>query len=829
MLKVRDLAPGMGSAVAERTVLRKKPVSQYLRYSGPDYGIPAFLAEHGFEGCEFSLLEDNGQTILDVTTKTKVYETWGDVAARVASGNTWLHPSGSVDEYLTLRKHIAKGMNLMSGRHLQHGDPDQPNRNQEVFTNCSTSATSFTLFMLLLNGSGVGRCYDDDFVLTDWDYSPNLRLVISNTHADFDWQSDEDVRDARHKYRGRNVVWHEVDDSREGWAKAIEIFELMTWEKIHQHKTLVLDFSKVRPKGAPIMGMQGRPSSGPKPLMGALAKLSTIKGSGLAPWMQALYADHYLAECVLVGGARRAARMSTKWWGDEGVLDFIRVKRPVEYDGLSMDEVTKLRQERTAQGLPPLQSFLWSSNNSVMVDTEFWDRVDEALQLVANAKTQAHMSRKTRHAYKVWTALTECAYADGTGEPGIINADQLVQKDEGWEELAKGVFAGSKKYQVEEDTQLYLSKLARAALKKPLHMITNPCGEIALTVLGGFCVIADTVPFHADSFAEIEEVMRATTRALMRVNLMDSLYNKEVKRTNRIGVGMTGVHEFAWKFFRCGFRDLIDPDFDAMEDLRPDLHAVLEYNNPKIRSALFWSYLSHLSNTVVEEAKAYAAVLGVAVPHTALTIKPAGTTSKLFGLTEGWHLPSMLEFLRWVQFRSDDPLVATYRAKGYPTRELKSYTGTTIVGFPTQPTICTLGIPEDKLVTAAEATPDEQFLWLRLGEAFWINGQSSLEDTASGHGYGNQISYSLKYNPQLVDYEDFAKMLLANQRKVRACSVMPQEDGVAYEYQPETPLPKGEYDRIAAGITEQMSEDIGREHLDCSTGACPIELKEGDK
>ena len=30
------------------------------------------------------------------------------------------------------------------------------------------------------------------------------------------------------------------------------------------------------------------------------------------------------------------------------------------------------------------------------------------------------------------------------------------------------------------------------------------------------------------------------------------------------------------------------------------------------------------------------------------------TTSKLFGLTEGAHLPAMREYLRWVQFRNDD-------------------------------------------------------------------------------------------------------------------------------------------------------------------------------
>lgn len=149
--------------------------------------------------------------------------------------------------------------------------------------------------MLLLNGSGVGRAYDDDLCLTNWDYSPNLRVVIDAHHPDYNYETDEDVRTARHKYRGQNVIWHEVADTREGWAKAVEVWETLTFEKVHFDKTLVLDFSKVRAKGEPIKGMQNRPSSGPKPLMEALQMCATIKGSGMAPWLQALYIDHYLA------------------------------------------------------------------------------------------------------------------------------------------------------------------------------------------------------------------------------------------------------------------------------------------------------------------------------------------------------------------------------------------------------------------------------------------------------------------------------------------------------------------------------------------------------
>ncbi len=860
-------------------------------------------------------------------------ETWVDVAERVALGNALLCPKEDdvEKERAILEKAIGKGLVLMSGRHLQHGDRDQPKRGQEVFTNCATAPASFLLFYLLLNGSGVGRSYDNDLIVVDWDNSPNLRCVLSDTHPDFDRFRHESVHDAKHKYGfGKNVMWHEIEDSREGWCKALELWENATFEKIHKDKLLILDFSKVRPRGSPIGGMQNRPASGPRELIDAFEKAAKLKGANLSPWKQAIYVDHYFAECVLVGGARRAARMATKTWRDKNVIDFVMVKRPLELIGKTPEEILEIKSRSNPFG------FLWSSNNSVTVDAEFWAYVNDEKGGDKDLK---------EHAKKVFDAVCEASYYDGTGEPGLINVDRLVQKDEGYKELLSGNYVGSKKFQVNEDTYLYLAKVARKARAKQYTQITNPClapetllltkdgnkvistlegqdvevwngklwskttvvktgedqslllvklyqgeigadgkslnhyinelyvtsyhkfyledgsevkasdlkskdrlirfvgptgtsvhasvlsvtdtgrrddtycvneplehkavfngvltgncGEISLTTVGGFCVIADVVPYHADTLEEAEESFRTATRALIRVNLMDSIYNKEVKRTNRIGVGMTGVHEFAWKFFKLGFRDLIDEK----------------------KSKDFWLMLARFNRAVKDEAEKYSKQLGVSVPHTMTTQKPSGTISKLFLLTEGWHLPSMREFLRWVQFRADDPLVNDYQKRGYPIRELKTYTGTIIVGFPTAPAITRLGMG-DKLVTAAEATPEEQYKWLMLGEKYWINGTDD-KGTPVKEQYGNQISYTLKYKPSIVSYADFRKMMMKYQSKIACCSVMPQVEAAAYEYQPEQPITSEQYKSLVDKI-QTTKEDVGFEHVSCPGGACPIDFQ----
>ena len=53
-------------------------------------------------------------------------------------------------------------------------------------------------------------------------------------------------------------------------------------------------------------------------------------------------------------------------------------------------------------------------------------------------------------------------------------------------------------------------------------------------------------------------------------------------------------------------------------------------------------------------------------------------------------------------------------------RELEQYKGHTIVGFPTVPAISELEGIEDHLVLAGDASMEDQFTWLRLGERFWV-------------------------------------------------------------------------------------------------------------
>jgi adenosylcobalamin-dependent ribonucleoside-triphosphate reductase len=757
-------------------------------------------------------------------------ESFGRVADRVAAGNMSLAPAGARDpvEQAQLRNAIATGALLTSGRHLQHGDAAQGERNMEVFTNCATAITAFAKFYLLLNGSGVGRSYDDELIVVDWADAPTLLLHLSPGHPDFPggrtalrrfgievgalpWDTTDDGFDAAAEAGLRaflatalladladappGALIHTVADSREGWAKSVEILEAMAFRK-ERDQVLVLDLSAVRPAGSPIRGMQGRPASGPVSLLRGLlnvrrhviepARARTPGDPALQPWEQALLGDHYLSVEVQVGGARRAARMATKSWRDPGVGRFIRAKS---------------------------EGGLWTANHSVTVDREFWDRVR-----AGDATDPA-----TRHARTVFAEVTRCAYVNG--EPGFINGDLLEDHRTGsaWKKsvYADGRDFRSDRYQVDHAAGL-LAETSRRAARAEFPVTTNPCGEIALHVTGGYCVIADFAPLLAcpvalDSFApgaapasvakawdeRVEDSVRLAVRFLIRANRMNALYGQEVARTNRIGVGPTGLHEWAWMRFGLSFRDLLDAE----------------------RSAAFWTALQRLSDSAKREANAYASDLGMARPATVTTVKPAGTTSKLFGLTEGAHLPARRQYLRWVQFkgvRDDttgawmagaDRLLAEYETRGYPVRALRSFPGMSIVGFPTVPLLQRLGLGE-ALVTAPEATPEEQYRWLGLLERHWI-----------GQEQGNQVSYTLKIFTDRHDLDAFRRIVREEQPKVRCCSVLPSRPDaeLGYEYLPEEEVPADRFTALAAAIDDQaVREAVDAAYLQCASGVCPI-------
>lgn len=719
------------------------------------------------------------------------FQTWAERLANVVGGNFALDPRMSsasnqswhdaYREYERTLRLAKAGVMPFSGRHLQHGGDGQADRRLELHANCATSFTSFMSFLLSLRGAGVGRDYSAATCRVDWSNLPDVRLVLDDSHADFDPArfrgAMEPLREARHKYdsESERVRWFEVADSREGWAKIVEILETAAFHEKHRDKLFIFDFSQVRPNGSPIAGLQGRPASGPLPLMDAIASLASLKAAGMRPWKQALFTDHYLAACVVMGGARRTARMATKDWRDRDVIEFIDIKRG---------------------------GFLWSANNSILVDAEFWE----------GARSPRHS-----HARRVFEAAVNAAYFDGTGEPGFINVDKLTSNLDGADEIDGYNCVNPKTYvDLHPRTQDMMDNILSHIKKLRYRFIVNPCSEIVLALQGALCVIADICLAEVKTLDEALDAAELTAKYLIRTNRMQSDYAAEVARTNRIGVSLTGIHEFAWTHFGLTFRDMIDYGYLCSNKEAGQGAGNMRWLRENHKAHVFWMHIESMRIRAETAAREFAIELGMTPPHTVCCLKPSGTVSKVMSCTEGAHLPASPYYLRWVQYKIDSAELADLEARGYPVDDIsRRYPDHMAVGFPTRLRIADL--MGDEAITADEASPEEQFRWLMLLERFWI-----------GPDKGNQVSYTLKYDARDVSYTEFMDLILEWQPKVRCCAVMPSSDWretkKVYGYVPEQPLTRKEYDSLVAGIRNPVAtEAYDDAALACESGACPIE------
>lgn len=186
----------------------------------------------------------------------------------------------------------------------------------------------------------------------------------------------------------------QVEDSREGWATALVLLlESAVAPSGPDELDLIFDLSLIREFGAKLRTFGGT-ASGPGALALMLMRIAQVLNSRYGQpvtGMDAMLIDHYIACCVVAGGARRSARMAMKYWMDEDIFEFIHCKSPIE-DGHG----NRFNPHHT-------------TNISVVVDNRFF----RALR------------RGNEHAQQVLAAVIEGMMVNG--EPGLINASKCLE------------------------------------------------------------------------------------------------------------------------------------------------------------------------------------------------------------------------------------------------------------------------------------------------------------------------------------------------------------------------------------------------------------------
>jgi len=195
---------------------------------------------------------------------------------------------------------------LPSMRSLQFGGEAIEKNNLRTFNCATTHVDSIRsiaeFFYLLLCGTGVGIGVSNKYVAR----IPEL---------------------VRASDRNGTIVPYTVDDTIEGWANSIEVLLLCyTQGNPFSGRKVVFDYSRIRPKGAPLK-VGGGKAPGYVPLKNALLKIKRLldtviekNGQTSLRSIDAYDICMHLADAVVSGGVRRSATIAVFDKDDEEML-----------------------------------------------------------------------------------------------------------------------------------------------------------------------------------------------------------------------------------------------------------------------------------------------------------------------------------------------------------------------------------------------------------------------------------------------------------------------------------------------------------------------------
>lgn len=321
-------------------------------------------------------------------------EEWADTVLRVVDGNlAYVDPEYILPgerEYLL--ESIYNFKTIPAGRHLWSTGAPGVNATANCFVapwGNKLSDHFCWLFDHLMTGSGVGANYSQVLINENSPDHPSTQISLyiqcDSTHPNHDEVNPDLPVGA--PFVADEV--YKVEDSRQGWVKALKIIIDRSTRPHIQGRRIVLDVSSVRGRGEPIRGFGGV-ASGPGPLVDLLRSVCNILNNTtrLTP-IEAMEIDHEIARCVVAGNVRRSARMACLNWDDPYIEEFLVCKEQNEQGGASH----------------------WTANISVAVDAEFIN----------------NMNNTDHPASLIHQKVTEGMVFNG--EPGYLNLD-LANKDQ---------------------------------------------------------------------------------------------------------------------------------------------------------------------------------------------------------------------------------------------------------------------------------------------------------------------------------------------------------------------------------------------------------------
>lgn len=620
-----------------------------------------------------------------------------------------------------------------------------------------------------------------------------------------------------------------IEDTREAWAQSLGA--LLETFFFKNRKTLDFDYSKIRPEGAELKSFGGT-ASGPGPLMRMHEKITKLldgrEGQKLTS-RDIIDIANLSGKAAVAGGSRRSALISFGFIEDD---DFVNLKN------WELPE----NAERTGP-----DGWAWASNNSILANigddlSSIVDKIAingepgilwvDAMQKYGRMENppdfKDHRANLTNPCQPAWATVWT---PDGISTIGQISVGDKIWSESGWTTVldkwstgvkdvkayytSAGVFYGTKNHKVvsngvklevkdaicidallgpedySEASQIRGSFEVLASghySTEEVYDITvdndshtywsgglnvSNCGEISLES-SELCNLSELFPTNHDSVDDFKKTIKHAYMYSKAVTLMSTPWgetNEVIMRNRRIGVSMTGVAQF-----------------------------VEGRGWPEMRLWMDEGY-KHLAGL----DKTYSEWLGVRESIKVSTVKPAGSTSLIAGVTPGVHWPTTSDYhIRRVRYLNTDPMLDLLTEAGYHVEpDVNDPNMTAVVSFPTK------GID---IRSEREVSIWEKGHLAALAQRFWSD---------------NLVSCTLSFREE--ERDQLIPLLSSLDGQLKSASFLPiDESGTSYKQAPYEPLEEDKALEWMAEVSKLPEKKMYKEGLDfvedrfCTTDTCTI-------
>lgn len=544
--------------------------------------------------------------------------------------------------------------------------------------------------------------------------------------------------------RSRGQWTYVVDDSREGWADCIRVtvFAAIGYGDV----PTTYDFSHVRPRGARLSSFSKGHASGPGVLMEAVVAILS-RMQGLRPGKDIVsYAPPGGSEGWRItvdisdGGKHKPCVEAA-----DIVFMANMIGRATVAGGTRRAAQLALHNPRDNMDFVAFASLKRDENMSPLTKDRLPGESDEAF---LNRPGYPRCSWVSNNSWNISGDVDEAALQEavvaGYGDLGFF-----------WERNARG--------------NLRMGDAAPAGDRDDTRLLPNPCGEQQLHSME-LCNVVETYPAHCETVADFREALSDAllyAKIISLVETGDYTTDSVLRANRRIGISQTGIQQALVKFGeRSYYGDMCRRGYDMLRAKDEDLSAIL----------------------------------GVAPSVRLTTVKPSGSTSKLWGTTCGVNFAPSEYYIQRIRFAESSPIVRRAEELGYTVLALRNEPNTVAIEIPVREQMFLRG--------ESDVTVWEQLDTVAKMQRHWSD---------------NMVSSTIKYRHA----EELPEVIHKASKMLKSVSFNPiatPEAMAAYEAPPWEPITAEEYARrVRPPLSFEPIDDAhDSSSMGCDGVACEV-------